>query len=61
MNRWQITGREGALSVREDADDEAAALGQAIEQGYVSDGDEVIVEPAGELPVGWYGDDPEAD
>lgn len=58
MSRFEI--RSATLSVREDAEDEAAALSQAVDRGFVHDGDVVTVEPADELPVGWYGDDPEA-
>lgn len=60
MTRFEIRGRHGALSVREDAADELGAVEQALEQGLVADGDVVTVEPADELPVGWYGEDPEA-
>lgn len=57
-SRFEI--RSATLSVREDAADELDAIEQAVEQGHLVDGDEVSVEPADELPVGWYGDDPEA-
>lgn len=60
MSRFEIRAA-GAVVVREDADDELGAVEQAVEHGLLAEGDVVTVEPADELPIGWYGEDPEAE
>jgi hypothetical protein len=59
VTRFEIRTASGS-AVREDAPDEATALGQALERGELEDGADGSIELADELPVGYYGEDPEA-
>lgn len=59
MTRFEIRRADG-VAIREDAVDELDAIEQAVAQGHLAEGDGGSVEPADQLPVGWYGDDPEA-
>lgn len=64
MSRFEIrptTGTHVGWGIREDAPNEAEAVAQAMDRGLLADGDELTIEPAEELPIGFYGDDPEAD
>lgn len=60
MSRFEIRLPDSGSALRVDAPDAFIALEQAIDAGHLADGDEGSIEPADELPVGLYGDDPEA-
>lgn len=59
MSRFEIRVPDSGSAVRVDAPDVFMALEQAVEAGHLADGDEGMIEPAEELPVGLYGGDPE--
>jgi hypothetical protein len=59
MSRFEIRLPDSGSALRVDAPDVFLALEQAVDAGHLADGDEGSIEPAEELPVGLYGDDPE--
>ena len=61
MSRFEIRMPDSGSALRVDAPDVFMALEQAVESGHLADGAEGSVEPAEALPVGLYGDDPEAE
>ena len=61
MSRFEIRMPDSGSALRVDAPDVFMALEQAVEAGDLADGAEGSVEPAEALPVGLYGDDPEAE